>query len=160
MKNALPLILYCGILGSALVFFALRREKNRNITITYSKQLTGDYYLYKKENKLVYVATKDQKNAWGHETIKPCIYELTTFKNFILAKSHPIIYGFDDSKAVNGLNKELYKGIKIDSTRTVYTMVDVSLNKTITLPEWALFEMELVKCSIPPGIQFMPIADK
>lgn len=160
MKNALPLILYIGIVGSAMVFFGIQRESTRNVPITYSQQISGDYYLYKRENKLIYIATKTNKDVWGKETVKPCVYEMAAYKDFILAKSHPINYSFSDAKVIEGLSKELYKEIKVDSTRTVYSLVNMSQNKVTTLPEWALFEMELTKCSIPVNIQFTVIKDK
>src|SRR5688572_13144049 len=143
MKKIFPLILYVAVVGTAMVYFGIQRESTRNMIITYQQQINGDYYLYKKDNKLVYVATKANKDIWGKETVKPCIYEMCTYKNYILTKSYPISYTFTDAKASEGFTKELYNDIKVDSTRSVYSLVDVAQNKVTHFPEWALFEMEL-----------------
>jgi hypothetical protein len=160
MKNGLPLILYIGVVGSAIVFLALRRESSRMIGINSSKQLLGEYYLYSKEDKLVYIATQKNKETWGKEAVKPCVYEMAVYKNYILAKSHPITYNFPDSKVADGLSNELYKEIKVDTLRSIYSLLNTSDSTTHIFSEWALFEKQLIMDSIPVNLAFLPVKNK
>ncbi len=157
MKKGIPLVLYLLVVAGGMLLLSNYRESSRLATITFSRHVIGDYYLYKKTESLIYVSKESGRNVWGAEKIKPCIYELAIYNDFILAKSHPISYSFPESKAQEGLSSELANQIKVDTTRTVYTICNVKNEYTSTVSEWSLFEKELAKNLIPVSIQFIRI---
>jgi len=159
MKNIVPMVIYVGVVATGFIFFGRYMENNRRMNISYAKQISGDYYLYKKGDKLAYISSKDKKDTWGAEEIKPCIYELATYNKFVLAKSYPVSFDFPVDKLSNGILIEFYNQIKVDSSRTFYSLYSFETDSTKTYPEWALFEAELKRLSIPPNMSFKSIKD-
>lgn len=159
MKNAIPLIVYLVVVAGGMVALSQFREKQRLADITYSKNIVGDYYFYMKTPKLAYISTKAKQNNWGEEVVKPCVYEFALYNEFILAKSHPIAQDFSNEIQQNGLLNSTVKEMKIDSTRSVYTLYNVKKQTSGIATEWALFEKELTANQVPLNIQFSIVKD-